>query len=140
MPGTGDPLVAGALAARERAHAPYSGFRVGAAIETEDGRIFAGANVENASYGLTICAERSAVGAMVTAGSRRIRRVVVAAPGAPWPCGACRQVLAEFASDDCPVESVDPEDPARPRRTTLGAHLPGAFRLDRGTSSGPGHA
>ena len=125
-----DRLVAAALEARAHAHAPYSGYAVGAAVESVDGRIFAGANVENASYGLTICAERSAVGAAATAGAGRIVRVVVAAPGAPWPCGACRQVLAEFCDDDAVIETLDPDRSADVRRTTLGTLLPGSFRLD----------
>jgi homotetrameric cytidine deaminase len=124
-----DPLVTAALEARAHAHAPYSGYAVGAAVESDDGRIFAGGNVENASYGLTICAERSAMVAAASAGARRIVRVVVVASGAPSPCGACRQVLAEFCNDDAVIESLDPERPADIRRTTLGALLPNAFRL-----------
>ncbi len=93
-----EALRARALAALPNAHAPYSGFRVAAALLTRDGRVFTGVNVENASYGLTVCAERNAVGAAVTAGARAFSAIAVVCSGTepPAPCGACRQVLAEF--------------------------------------------
>ena len=89
-----------ALAARERAYAPYSRFRVGAAVLARSGRIYRGQNVENASYGLGVCAERTAIFAMVAAGETSIRAIAIAteAPKTVGPCGACRQVIREFGA------------------------------------------
>ena len=125
----GRRLVEAARAARVHAHAPYSRYRVGAAVQAEDGRIFAGCNVENASYGLTICAERAAVFKAVSEGARRIVGVAVAASRSPdpAPCGACRQVLAEFADAQTPVWIVPTRRGAAPRRVRLGRLLPMAF-------------
>lgn len=98
-------LIRAARAARERAHAPYSGFAVGAAVATADGGLYAGCNVENRAYGLTICAERNAVAAAVAAGASRLSAVAVIADARPpaTPCGSCREVLAEFADGDLEV-------------------------------------
>lgn len=125
----GRRLVEAARAARTHAHAPYSRYRVGAAVQADDGRVFAGCNVENASYGLTICAERAAVFKAVSEGARRIVGVAVAASRGPdpAPCGACRQVLAEFADAQTPVWIVPARRGASPRRVRLGRLLPMAF-------------
>jgi cytidine deaminase len=122
-------LVAAARGARERAYAPYSRFRVGAALLTEGGDVVTAANVENASYGLGICAERAAVVAALAAGYRRFEAIAVAGNGdAPvTPCGACRQVLREFpAALDLEVVCVG-EAGDRALVTTLGALLPESF-------------
>ena len=125
-------LVAAARAARERAYAPYSGFRVGAALRTDQGEVVAGANVENASYGLAICAERAAVAAAIALGHRRFEAIAVAGPGPDpvTPCGACRQVLREFPRGvDLEVLCAG-EVGERLLVTTLGALLPDSFGPD----------
>ena len=96
-----DVLLAAALAARENAFAPFSKFRVGAAVEDESGRIHTGCNVENATYGLTLCAERVAIFKAISEGARQFKRVAVAADtdALTPPCGACRQILWEFCGD-----------------------------------------
>src|ERR1700760_1380000 len=96
-----DDLVTAARAARERAYAPYSRFQVGAALRTRSGRVFCGCNVENLSFGLTVCAERAAVFAAVAAGEADFEAIAVVADSVQpvTPCGACRQVLVEFSSD-----------------------------------------
>ena len=94
-------LLEAALAARQNAHAPFSKFKVGAAIEDDSGRIFTGCNVENATYGLTLCAERVAVFKAISEGARKFTRIAVAADTGTLtpPCGACRQILWEFCGD-----------------------------------------
>ena len=94
-------LLEAALAARDNAYAPFSKFKVGAAIEDETGRIFTGCNIENATYGLTICAERVAVFKAISEGARKFKRIAVAADTEALtpPCGACRQILWEFCGD-----------------------------------------
>lgn len=119
-----DALIQAATAVRPLAYAPYSQYQVGAALLMPDGRIFTGVNVENASYGLTICAERTAVFKAVSEGYREILAVAVATSNAGSPCGACRQVLAEFAGD-VPVWLVDAN--GHGRQTTLHQLLPDHF-------------
>ncbi len=121
-------LIAAARAARCNAYAPYSGFAVGAAVRTRTGRVFAAANVENASYGLAVCAERAAVFAAVAAGHDELSAVAVVAKGAVMPCGACRQVLAEFGNADMPVLAAAPGAGAV-RVAKLGELLPAAFAM-----------
>jgi cytidine deaminase len=124
-----DPLVKAARAAQARAYAPYSQFRVGAALETESGEVYVGCNVENASYGLTICAERAAVCAAVSAGAQRFRRAVVVSDSDPpaAPCGACRQVLSEFGRDF----RIDAIGPRATASWTVAELLPAAFGRDQ---------
>ena len=121
-------LIQAAQAARDNAYAPYSRYHVGAALVTTDGRIFSGCNVENASFGLSLCAERNAVAAAIAAGERQYTALVVVTDSSPpaAPCGACRQVLVEFG--DFHVLLVNA---AGDRRTTTVAELqPRPFRGD----------
>jgi cytidine deaminase len=127
-----EDLIRAARRARERAYCPYSRYAVGAALLADDGNVYCGANVENASYGLTICAERAAVAAMVSAGRTRILAIAIATQDAGSPCGACRQVLAEFAEPDLPIVCLGEAGEAR--TFTLGELLPFAF----GPPGGPG--
>lgn len=117
-------LIDAATAVRANAYAPYSDYAVGAAVLAADGTIFSGVNVENASYGLTICAERNAIAQMVAAGQRRAAAIAICGKPGVTPCGACRQVLVEFAGD-IPVFLCDTEGEVR--RTTLHALLPDHF-------------
>ena len=122
-------LLAAARRARRHAHAPYSGYRVGAAVRSASGNVYVGCNVENASYGATICAERVAVAAMVAAGEKRLTAVAVVTAGKTqgMPCGICRQVLAEFGQRVVVVVATA----RRTRRTSLRALLPRPFALSR---------
>lgn len=122
-----DRLLEQAIVVRENAYAPFSGYRVGAAIATRGGTIHVGCNVENSTYGATICAERGAVMQMIAAGQREpVACVIVTSDGAS-PCGICRQVLAEFA-DDMPVVLANLDDESG-RVVQLSELLPLAFRL-----------
>jgi homotetrameric cytidine deaminase len=138
---TNDDMIGFAKLASERAYAPYSGYHVGCALELDTGDIVMGCNVENASYGLTICAERSAITSAITVAGPcdargkppkiRIVRLVTYTPGdgdPGSPCGACRQFIAEFAGDDCVIVSANAG--SKRLTTTLGELLPHAFRLE----------
>jgi len=133
-------LIAAARAAAAHAYAPYSGFRVGAAVLTRDGRVFTGCNIENASYGLTLCAERVAIARAVSEGATAFRAVAIAGGSAETPappCGACRQALAEFCPPSLPVWyaglSTGPV-----RATTLRRLLPARFTFPPASGEKPG--
>jgi cytidine deaminase len=126
-----DALVEEAKAVRERAYAPYSRYRVGAAIATRSGRIFTGCNVENASYGATICAERGAIMQMVAAGESAPIACAVVTADQGSPCGICRQVLAEFTRDMPIVMAGVGGEGESGRVVQLSALLPHAFVLRR---------
>ena len=127
------PLIAAAEAVRERAYAPYSSFRVGAALLAEDGRIYAGCNVENRSFGLAVCAERSAVARAVAAGAGRPLAVAVVADASPpaRPCGMCLETLSEFAPE-LPILLANPA--GEREEVTLRALLPQPFEWPKGRS------
>jgi len=123
-------LVAEATAALAHAYAPYSRFPVAAALRARSGRVYRGANVENASLGLSMCAERSAIFSAVVAGERAFDAIAIVsqAPEPTPPCGACRQVLLEFGADDLVVLLATAQKAGRIDRHTLGALTPLAFR------------
>ena len=127
-----DALTRQALQASQLAYAPYSRFQVGAALLTAQGKIITGCNVENASYGLSICAERNALTSMVTSGERELRAIVIVSSGGVTPCGACRQFLSEFASCDTPIAVylVDSATEQLVAQWTSASLLPGAFSLE----------
>ncbi len=119
-------LIQAALDAQKRAYCPYSNFPVGAAIQTASGKVYEGVNVENASFGLTLCAERVAASAAVAAGDRDLAAIAIASRGGATPCGACRQFLAEF-NPALPITIVDSDQPTAIRQTTLDLLLPSRF-------------
>jgi cytidine deaminase len=125
---TVERLLESARRAQRNAYAPYSRFPVGAAVLAEDGRIFLGCNVENSSFGLTVCAERNAVAAAVVAGARPVAAAVVANQANIVPCGACRQVLAEFGAE-MPVILASATQVGH-TLTPLSELLPAAFRFE----------
>jgi len=120
-------LLRAAVVARAHAYAPYSKFDVGAALITEEGKIYTGCNVENASYGLTICAERGAICAAVANGDRSFSALVVTSAKGVRPCGACLQVLAEFC-EDLDIFLLDSETPDNITQVKLSELLPQRFR------------
>lgn len=124
---TRDDMIALAKQAMARAYAPYSKFQVGACLRTDTGKLYAGANVENAAYPQGQCAEASAIGAMIAGGDRKIVEIVVMGAGTALctPCGGCRQRLNEFASADTPIHVCGPEGVRR--TVTLGELLPYSF-------------
>ncbi|MDU4888952.1 MAG: cytidine deaminase [Clostridium sp.] len=121
-------LVKLSIEAREKAYVPYSNFKVGAAVEMEDGSVYTGCNIENASYGAANCAERTAIFKAVSEGHTSIKKIAVVGDMSAFtsPCGICRQVIAEFASDDIEIIIVKNEDEYQVK--TLEEILPGAFR------------
>ena len=130
-------LLAAAKLARTRAYAPYSKFKVGAAILADDGAVYAGGNVENAAYPNGVCAETSAISAMVLGGARKIREIAVVAGGPKLvsPCGGCRQRIAEFADPETPVHICGPD--GLKKTLTIAELLPESFgkRNLRGTKA-----
>lgn len=121
-------LLASAEQARAQAYAPYSKFPVGAALLAEDGRVFLGCNVENASFGLTVCAERNALAAAVVAGAKPVAVAILGTKPDLLPCGACRQVLAEFGQE---LLIVTADEAGLPRLRVLASLLPEAFHLSQ---------
>ena len=122
-------LITKALEAGKNAYAPYSDFRVGAALLCEDGTVYTGCNIENATYGATVCAERTAIFKAVSEGHRRFAMLAITSDSEDYtsPCGICRQVLAEFCEDNFPILMCNRT--GEYTRTTLGELLPFAFRL-----------
>ena len=122
-----EQLIAQSKVARENAYVPYSKFKVGAALLTEDGKVYHGCNIENASYSMTNCAERTAFFKAVSEGVTKFTAIAIVAdtPGPVSPCGACRQVMAEFCSQTMPVYLTNLNGDVQ--QTTVGDLLPGAF-------------
>lgn len=124
-------LIQKAIEARENAVAPYSDFKVGAALLGASGAVYLGCNIENSAFSPTLCAERTAFAAAVARGEREFRAIAIVGDGKEWcyPCGVCRQVMAEFCDDDFNI--IAAKDETDYDTTTLGALLPHAFRLKK---------
>ena len=125
---THDELIASATTSRERAYAPYSNFKVGAALLGKSGRVYTGCNVENAAYGPSMCAERAAVIKAVSEGEREFEAIAVASENGVSPCGTCRQVMMEFAPD---MTVIIADTEGNTRLTTVRALLPDGFTPDQ---------
>jgi len=123
-----EELIAQAQKVRENAYAPYSGFKVGAALLTVKGNVYTGCNIENSSYGLTVCAERAAVAKAISEGERQFEAIAINAPTGNYcsPCGACRQVLLEFGAG---IEVYMSNDQGEYKLMNVGELLPAAFEL-----------
>ena len=121
-------LIASATASRERAYAPYSNFKVGAALLGKSGRVYTGCNVENAAYGPSMCAERAAVIKAVSEGEREFEAIAIASENGVSPCGTCRQVMMEFAPD---MTVIIADTEGNTRLTTVRALLPDGFTPDQ---------
>lgn len=122
-----DIMLQKAIAVKQHAYAPYSKYKVGACVQSEDGELFVGCNVENASYGLTVCAEVNAIGAMIAAGKKRIKALVVVGTGKDLctPCGRCRQFIREFMASDASIYLCADDKIAD--TTTIAELLPKSF-------------
>jgi len=120
-------LIEAAIKARANAYVPYSHYQVGAAVLDEHGAIHSGCNIENASYGATVCAERVAVFKLISSGAKQVKALALATADAVPPCGICLQVLSEFARDDIQISCIG--DNSQQKQYTLKQLLPHAFRL-----------
>jgi cytidine deaminase len=132
MPNTPDVMAKKACEVMQHAYAPYSKYHVGACVLAEDDTMFTGCNVENASYGLTICAERAAIFALISAGKKQIKAIAIVGSGAELgtPCGACRQVIREFAAPDAPIYLCDSRTKKVVETTNIDKLLPLSFGPD----------
>jgi cytidine deaminase, homotetrameric len=129
MTNTPEVLAQKACLARQNAYAPYSKYLVGACVQAEDGSLFTGCNMENAAYGLTICAEISAISALIAAGKKKITALAVVGSGDTLctPCGSCRQVIREFAVQDAPIYLCDARTQKVVATTNIATLLPKSF-------------
>lgn len=125
-----DSLVQAAGRVRTNAYAPYSVYKVGAAVLGSDGEIYVGCNVENVSFGLTVCAERTAIGTMVASGCKRMVAAAIVTDEGATPCGMCRQTFAEFADDATKVEIITASETGERKSYWLSDLIPASFRTE----------